>query len=470
MVFSVLKRMMSLEMELEKKKILILAANPKTTPRLRLDEEVREIEEGLRRSKHRDRFEIHSVFAVRLKDLRRALLDYEPVIVHFSGHGKEAGLLVEDDMGLPVLINAKALSGLFALFSGKVECVILSACYSAHQAKAIGKHIDYVIGMRKKIKDKAAIEFAIGFYDALGAGRTVDDAFNFGRNAILQQFPDSSAHLVPIFKKRENKDETIAGRTVPSKSTTNDRPITLAIRSFKHPAHEIKSKVDHMLCLCDHFDGRHLVKGTWEEVIQEIKDFIYRTIKAEHRYNLYLPLHTSLAFLVGRTMDPKYGAEINIFQPAFSTSVELWRLKQSDSFKGGNPWTVEEPALGNPGNELAAAVSVTHNVLADVEGYIKNQPPGISPIIHLKLTELGQPRPIKDESHAYAAAYKAVEILRDKYRQSGASKLNLFLAAPNVFTFMLGQQSLLLPGNITLYEYDFDSKELGAYIPTFTLK
>ena len=37
------------------KKILILAANPLETARLRLDEEMREIEEGLRRSNWRDR-------------------------------------------------------------------------------------------------------------------------------------------------------------------------------------------------------------------------------------------------------------------------------------------------------------------------------------------------------------------------------------------------------------------------------
>ena len=37
------------------KKILILAANPLETLHLRLDEEMREIEEGLRRSKWRDR-------------------------------------------------------------------------------------------------------------------------------------------------------------------------------------------------------------------------------------------------------------------------------------------------------------------------------------------------------------------------------------------------------------------------------
>jgi hypothetical protein len=32
------------------------------------------------------------------------------------------------------------------------------------QAEAIVKHIPYVIGMSKAIGDKAAIEFAVGFY------------------------------------------------------------------------------------------------------------------------------------------------------------------------------------------------------------------------------------------------------------------------------------------------------------------
>ncbi len=75
---------------------------------------------------------------------------------------------------------------------------------------------------------------------------------------------------------------------------------------------------------------------------------------------------------------------------------------------------------------------------------------------------------IKSASHAFEASYKAIEILRDKYRQMGVSRLNLFFAAPNVFTFMLGQQSLLLK-NIIIYEYDFDSGKLGAYTPTITI-
>lgn len=65
-------------------KILILAANPKAISRLHLDSEVREIEEGLIRSKFRDQFVLYSTWATRPGDLRRALLDYMPDIVHLA--------------------------------------------------------------------------------------------------------------------------------------------------------------------------------------------------------------------------------------------------------------------------------------------------------------------------------------------------------------------------------------------------
>jgi hypothetical protein len=182
------------------KRILILAVNPKNTARLSLDEEVREIHEGLRRSKYRDRFEIISVWAVRHRDLRRALLDFEPHIVHFTCHGKLNGLLLEDESSFSEGISAAALSGLLALFANQVECVILSACHSARQAVAINKHINYVIGMRGEITDNAAVEFTVGFYDALGAGKTVEEAFKFGCNAVhLMSLPDFS---IPVLKKR----------------------------------------------------------------------------------------------------------------------------------------------------------------------------------------------------------------------------------------------------------------------------
>jgi hypothetical protein len=53
-------------------KILTVAANPKTTPRLRLDEEVQAIDEGLRRSRNRDQFGLVSKWALQTDGLRRA--------------------------------------------------------------------------------------------------------------------------------------------------------------------------------------------------------------------------------------------------------------------------------------------------------------------------------------------------------------------------------------------------------------
>ncbi len=167
------------------KRILILSANPKDTIRLRVDEEMREIKEGLRRSRLREQFVIETSHAVRYRDIRRAILDFEPNIVHFSGHGEgEEGLVFEDETGQAKLVEAEALARLFELFADRIECVVLNACYSEVQARAIARHIPYVVGMNKAIGDRAAIEFAVGFYDGLGAGRSVEFAYKLGRNSI----------------------------------------------------------------------------------------------------------------------------------------------------------------------------------------------------------------------------------------------------------------------------------------------
>ncbi|WP_245939753.1 AAA-like domain-containing protein [Stenomitos frigidus] len=80
----------------------------------------------------------------------------------------------------------------------------MNACYSEVQATAIAKHIPYVVGMKLAIGDQAAIAFADGFYGALGAGRSFEDAYAFGCNRIqLETIPE---HLTPVLKaKRKTK-------------------------------------------------------------------------------------------------------------------------------------------------------------------------------------------------------------------------------------------------------------------------
>src|SRR5208282_5859583 len=182
------------------RKILFLASNPTNTGRLRLDKEVREITEGLKRSNHREQFQLVSVFAVRAGDLRRSLLDHCPRIVHFAGHDGPDGIVLEDDQGCAFQVPDDALADLFGLCAQQVECVILNACHSDSQAEAIAKHIPYVVGMKAAISDAAATEFAVGFYDALGAGKSIEEAFRFGCNAIaLRAIPEN---LTPVLRKK----------------------------------------------------------------------------------------------------------------------------------------------------------------------------------------------------------------------------------------------------------------------------
>lgn len=203
-------------------KILFLAANPQGTAQLRLNEEVREIEEGLQRSKLRDQFQLVSKWAIDSNDLRRALLAEQPEIVHFSGHGEgQAGLVLVSHDNQPKPATAEALSGLFKQFP-EVKCVLLNACYAEMQAKAIVQHIDYVIGMKQAVRDDAAIAFATGFYDGLGYGKSIDIAFELGCNAIqfeLASFSSTtrSRQLIPVdFDKVEWEYVTFAmGRNAP---------------------------------------------------------------------------------------------------------------------------------------------------------------------------------------------------------------------------------------------------------------
>jgi hypothetical protein len=184
--------------------ILFLAADPTNASRLRLGEEFREIQEKLKLARLRDHFTLElPQLSVRPSDISQALLDTQPQIVHFSGHGTYTGALCfENLVGETHPIEPDALASLFEVFSGQVNCVVLNACYSEIQAKAISKHIKYVIGMNQEIGDKAAIAFAIGFYQALGGGRNVEHAYKLG--CVQIQLHGIPEHLTPVLIKEDS--------------------------------------------------------------------------------------------------------------------------------------------------------------------------------------------------------------------------------------------------------------------------
>lgn len=199
---------------MEIQKVLFLAANPKGTTPLHLDEEVRAITQKIRSAEYRDTLQLYSVWALRPDDLLQYLNEHHPQIVHFSGHGSQAGeILLADEHGDAKPVSAKALQALFTTLKDNIRLVVLNACYSKIQAQAIAEIIDCVIGMNTAIGDKAAIIFAAAFYRAIGFGRSIKDAFDQGITALLlediagEQTPEllvkdgvDPAHIVLVTK------------------------------------------------------------------------------------------------------------------------------------------------------------------------------------------------------------------------------------------------------------------------------
>ncbi len=159
---------------------LVLAANPIDTARLRLDQEIRSIDEAIRRGRYRDRFELAAQFAVRAADLHTHLLRYRPEILHFAGHGEAGALVLEDASGGSRPLAAADLGALVEVLGPRIRCVVLNACLTRSQAELLAQHVPSVIGMSQPIDDQSAIQFAIGFYETLAHGESVKTAFELG--------------------------------------------------------------------------------------------------------------------------------------------------------------------------------------------------------------------------------------------------------------------------------------------------
>lgn len=184
------------------KVILFLGANPESTDKLALDEEVRGIESAIRAGSHRDALALKTRWAVQPTDLIPCLLETQPAVLHFSGHGDGTpGLVLHDEVGGASLVDGDSLLHLLSSFKDQVRVVVLNACCSLEQAREISLVIDCVVGMNASVGDEAARRFSAAFYAALAFGRDVQLAFNLGISAIkVHNLMDDQ---VPVLLVRE---------------------------------------------------------------------------------------------------------------------------------------------------------------------------------------------------------------------------------------------------------------------------
>lgn len=159
--------------------VLLVSASPESDVRLRVDIEFRNIIAKMRSTELRDRFNFIQLQAARFDDLRTALLLHKPHVLHISSHGLPDGTLKFEasDDGTGHLAKPKFIKLLKAL-RDNLRLVVVNACYSDEIVQDIPPTIDLAIGMSHRIKDADAMKFAVAFYESLGFGRHVENAFD----------------------------------------------------------------------------------------------------------------------------------------------------------------------------------------------------------------------------------------------------------------------------------------------------
>lgn len=208
--------------------VAVFTANPSFTTPLDLDGEIQAIAaeldavgaEGVLRFEH--------LRATTPSTIARALLLSRPTVVQFSGHGRASrtaqarhrgravrdlvadperpepgGIMLHGDGDAAVkVVSGRALGDLFAKAGSTVRLVLLNACHSAAQGKAIVEHVDFVIGIDGAIADEAAKVFAAALYRALALGRTIAQAFELGVSTLMLEGLEDDVALPVLHARR----------------------------------------------------------------------------------------------------------------------------------------------------------------------------------------------------------------------------------------------------------------------------
>lgn len=171
--------------EPERLRVLYLTANPGAD--LRVDAEVRSVQQALRGSRYRDLVEVSLRPAATLQDLLDGLNDIRPHVIHISGHGGPSGVQLDNgSVGSPggVDVEFDLLLEALSATDQSPTLLILNSCDTLEGAKIVLPAVPVVIAMSDAVLDTAASVFATQFYAAIGSAQSVGAALRQARVAM----------------------------------------------------------------------------------------------------------------------------------------------------------------------------------------------------------------------------------------------------------------------------------------------
>lgn len=239
------------------------------------------------------------------------------------------------------------------------------------------------------------------------------------------------------------------------------------VKSFEHAFDQLEERCHAVLDLIPSFDDRYIRSDTdWEATLYPaLRAFLLAAARDQPRLRLALDAHVTLAFAAGSIINIKSGRQVELEQR--STSRRLWSADDAISDPSWPTLIAETIGLRPDQPDIAVALGLTHDVSADVRRYCETALPSVGRLLILKPTSGAAAQSVACGCHSFELADAATRAVRAA-KEDGAGMTHLFIAAPNAFTFFLGQRQTAL-GSVRLYEFDFDGVRGRSYAPALTL-
>jgi hypothetical protein len=299
--------------------------------------------------------------------------------------------------------------------------------------------------LREHLNDKFA---------AVGMRRVPADQSGFSYDDLIRKLHSQGRKEFDreSFRALVNDERLLSSLKEPKKTM-------IGVKSFIHPIDSIEARATITLDLVGHFEGRFLKDTSdWNtDIFPELKSFLLDEARKGDHMSVVLDAHVSLAFAVGSILNVKSGKSIEIEQR--TGGRRFWSREDVPVDASWTAVAASVEVLGD-GQDMALAIGLTHDVAPMVRQFLEEQV-GIGKLVVVRPFAGASGASVRSGSHAMKLTEDIVDVVRHEGR---APMLHVFIAAPNGFTFFLGQHQHIL-GRCTIYEWDLDGIRSGTYSP-----
>lgn len=246
-----------------------------------------------------------------------------------------------------------------------------------------------------------------------------------------------------------------------------ERPRIYGVKSFEHPIDRLEQRCDQVLNLVPTFDDRFIRSDAdWADTLYPaLRAFLLAAAQDQAQLRLVLDTHTTLAFAAGSVLNVKSGRHLMLEQR--SVSREVWAADDRPPDPQWPKLVAEQTQIDAQQPDLVVAIGLTHDITSDVRRYVDEALPTVGQVLALRPSVGAGAQSVACGRHAFDLAEAVAAAIREMRGAKASTMVHIFIAAPNAFTFFLGQRQPSL-GVVRLYEFDFEGSRGRSYTPALT--